>query len=157
MEANRQSSIENETDSISDHYNAIRQIELEGYEIGVRKARNSLYWTGALVFAGEMIAMYAAGAGFNIMILIIALFESGVFVALALWTKKKPYTAIVSGLGAFIGILVLSAVANTYQNGGEGFLTSVFSGLLVKVIILANLIKSINDAKTLQAARKEKL
>ncbi|WP_394767440.1 hypothetical protein [Ferruginibacter sp.] len=53
--------------------------------------------------------------------------------------------------------MVLSAVANTYQNGGEGFLTSVFSGLLVKVIILANLIKSINDAKTLQAARKEKL
>ena len=89
MEANRQSPIENETDSISDHYNAISQIELEGYEIGVRKARNSLYWTGALVFAGGMIAMYAA-AGFNIIILIIALFESGVFIALALWTKKKP-------------------------------------------------------------------
>jgi multisubunit Na+/H+ antiporter MnhE subunit len=38
----------------------------------------------------------------SVSVFIIALIESGIFVALAVWTKKKPYTAIVAGLITFI-------------------------------------------------------
>jgi FtsH-binding integral membrane protein len=156
METNQQHTPEKETDSIAEYHNNIRQIELEGYALGVKKARNALYWTAGLVFLGEMIAMFSNGGAFNIYVLIIALFEAGIFIALALWTKKKPYTAIVTGLVAFVGIMLLSAVANTYTDGSIGFLKAIFSGLIVKIIILVNLTKAINDAKSLQYAAEEK-
>lgn len=156
METNQSQSPENETDSIEAYHNNIRQIELEGYKLGIRKVRNALYWTAALVFAGEMIAMFASIGSFNRYVFIVALFEAGIFVALALWTKKKPYTAIVSGLVAFIGILILSAAISTYADGGIGFLKAIFSGFIVKIIILVNLIKALNDAKALQDASEEK-
>ncbi|MEP7109012.1 MAG: hypothetical protein ABI760_13550 [Ferruginibacter sp.] len=154
METNHQTTTEKE-DSIADYHNDIRQIELKGYEAGVRRARNALYWTAGLVFLGEMIAMFTSGAGFNIYVLLIALFEAGIFVVLALWTKKKPYTAIITGLAAFIGIILFSAIVNTYSEGGVGFLKAIFSGIIVKVIILLNLIKALNDGKALQDAREE--
>ena len=157
METNLQSPPDNEKDSIAEYHNNLRGIELEGYELGVKKARNALFWTAGLVFAGEIISMFtvAGGGAFNIYVLIIALFEAGIFIALALWTKKKPYTAIITGLIAFIGSLLLSAAVNTYNDGGEGFLKAIFSGIIVKVLILTNLIRSIKHAKALQTAREE--
>ena len=157
MDSNKPDNAENVTDSIADYHNEIRQIELDGYESGIKKARNALYITAVLIFIGEMVAMFTApgGADFNIYIFIVAVLEGGIFVALALWTKKKPYTAIVSGLIAFIGILLLSTILNTYTNGGIGFLKSIFSGIIFKVIILANLIRALSTAKVLQNAKKE--
>ena len=146
---------ESELESIAAYHNDLKQIELEGYELGVRKARNALYWTAGLVFAGEMIAMFASGGAFNVYILLIAIFEAAVFVALALWTKKKPYTAIMSGLITFIVIILISAAGLAYSDGITGFLKGIFSGIFVKVIILVNLIKALKDAKTLEEARAE--
>ncbi|MBC7889956.1 MAG: hypothetical protein H7Z13_18930 [Ferruginibacter sp.] len=122
----------------------------------VRKARNALYWTAGLVFAGEMIAMFNGGGEFNIYILIISLIEAGIFVTLAFWTRKRPYTAIIAGPIAFIGIILFSAIANTFTDGGVGFLKAIFSGFIVKAIILINLIKALRDGKTLQNALEEK-
>lgn len=155
MKTNQSIQSVNEINNIADYHNDIRQIELEGYELGVRKARNALFWTACLVFLGEMITMFTAGGEFNIYVLLIALFEAGVFIALALWTRKKPYIAIMTGLTAFIAIMLFSAVVNTYMEGGVGFLKAVFSGIIFKVIILVNLIKALNDAKALEDARKE--
>ena len=157
MEMNLQNLPDDEKDSIAEYHNNIRGIELEGYKLRVNKARNALFWTAGLVFAGEIISMFtvAGGGAFNIYVLIVALFEACIFIALALWTKKKPYTAIITGLIAFIGILLLSAAISTYNDGGEGFLKVMFSGILVKILILTNLIRSIKDAKALQTASEE--
>jgi hypothetical protein len=113
-------------DVIADYASELQQIEMEGYERAVRKARNALFWAGGLIFLGEMISMFSTGTGFNLMILIIALFEAGIFIALAFWTKKKPYTAVISGLGAFIGIIIPGAVANGVTDGAPGVLKALF-------------------------------
>ena len=140
---------------IADYANELKQMEMEGYELAVRKARNALFWAGGLVFLGEMISMYRQDLGFQPLLLIIALAEAGIFIGLAFWTKKKPYTAVVSGLIAFIGIILISVIMNGMVEGSSGVLKAIFSGIIVKVIILVNLILPLKDAKALQEARKQ--
>jgi hypothetical protein len=140
---------------IADYANELKQMEMEGYELAVRKARNALFWAGGLVFLGEMISMYQQDLGFQPLLLIIALAEAGIFIGLAFWTKKKPYTAVISGLIAFIGIILFSVIVNGMVEGSVGVLKAIFSGIIVKVIILVNLILPLKDAKALQEARKQ--
>lgn len=157
MQTNQPDTTTTETDSIAHYHDDVQQIELEGYQNMVRKARNALFWTAGLVFAGEMIAMYSTSGQFNIYVFIIALLEAGIFIGLALWTRKKPYTAIVAGLITFIGIMLIAAVANAYETGAAGLLKALFSGILVKVAILVTLIRALNGSKALQEAKENKL
>ncbi|MCW3119223.1 MAG: hypothetical protein JWM28_3305 [Chitinophagaceae bacterium] len=142
-------------DVIADYASGLQQIEVEGYERAVRKARNALFWAGGLIFASEMINMFKTESGFSLLIFIIALVEAGIFVALAFWTKKKSYTAVIMGLIAFIGIIILSVIGNGMDEGGVGVLKGLFSGIIVKVAILVNLILPLKDAKALQKAKEQ--
>jgi hypothetical protein len=140
---------------IANFVDEIRQIQIEGYELRVRKARNALYWTAGLVFLAEMIGMARSATGFDAIVFVIALAEAGVFVALALWTKKKPYTAVLTGLIAFIGLIILSVVVNGIIDGSEGVLKALVGGIIIRVIILVNLISALGDARALQAAKEQ--
>ncbi|MDF2382730.1 hypothetical protein JMG10_14710 [Nostoc ellipsosporum NOK] len=151
-----QSNPKEEKTVLADHMNELRQIEMEGYELGVKKARNALFWAGGLIFAGEMFIMYQLGYGFDPAIFGIALFEAAVFVGLGLWTRKKPYAAVVTGLIAFILFVILSGVVGYIEWGAEGFLTNMVRGIFIKIIILAALVKGVRDARALQTARDEK-
>lgn len=141
---------------IADYADELKQIEMQGYETAVRKARNALFWTAGLVFLGEMISMMRSGLGFDAVIFGIALVEAGVFIGLALWTKKKPHTAVITGLIVFIGFIILSVVLNGMAEGSEGAMKAIFSGIIVKVIILVTLIKAISDANALQKAKENR-
>ena len=141
-------------DIIADYANEIQQIQMEGYERTVRRARNALFWAGGLIFLGEMIAMFRSETGFDPILLVIALVEGGIFVALAFWTKKKPYSAILTGLAVFLAFIVLSMVLFGMAEGSAGVLKSLVSGIIVKIVILVNLILPIKDAKELQDAKK---
>ncbi len=141
---------------IADYADELKQIEMQGYETAVRKARNALFWTAGLVFLGEMIAMWRSGVGFDAIIFGIALVEAGIFIGLALWTKKKPHTAVVTGLIVFILFIILSVVLNGMADGTEGAMKALFSGAIVKAIILVTLIKAISDANALQKAKENR-
>jgi hypothetical protein len=145
-----------EQNVIADYANELRQIEMEGYAMAVRKARNALFWAGGLIFFWEMIGMFRAGQ-FDPVVFAFVVVEAGVFVALAFWTKTKPYTAILLGLAVFIGFIVLGIVINGLLEGSVGVLKGVFSGIIVKVIILVNLILPLQDARALQAAKNQSL
>ena len=144
------------TDVIAEQLNELQDIELEGYALAVKKARNALFWTAGLIFVGELLSMAITIGEFDPVITIFAVVVSGIFVALALWTKKKPYTALVSGLIAFILYILLVVVVNGMVNGAEGVAKGLFSGIIVKVIILVNLIRPLKDAKALQTARENR-
>lgn len=140
------------TDVIADSMNELRQIEIEGYELAVKKARNALYWTAGLIVFWEMVYMFRAFNTIDPAITIFALAVGAIFVGLALWTKKKPYTALVSGIVAFIAYILLAVLANGYTDGAEGVAKALVSGIIVKVIIFVNLIRPLKDAKALQEA-----
>jgi hypothetical protein len=142
-------------DLITEYHSDIRQIEIEGYELVIKKARNALFWAGGLIFLGEMISMFMNNGEFSWLIVGIALVEAGVFIGLGLYTKKKPFTAIVTGLIAFIGFIVLSAVLLGMNEGGIGVLKGLFSGILVKILILVALIRPLKEARELQKIKEE--
>jgi hypothetical protein len=142
-------------DVIADYADELQQIEIEGYERAVKKARNALFWAGGLYFFWEMIGMFTAGGGFNLIWLVVALVEAGIFIGLAFWTKTKPYTAVLTGLFVFLGLIALSAVSYAMQEGSLGIFKALFSGIIVKVIIIINLILPLKDAKALQEAKKQ--
>ena len=149
---------ENNPDLIAGYHDDIRQIELEGYEIGVRKARNALFIAAGLILLQEFIAIARLPAGYEVdpfSYLYISVIV-GIFIALAFWTKKKPFTAIVMGLVAFIAYLILVAVVNGYVEGAEGVFKAIIGGWLFKIFIFAALIRPLSDARELQRAKDEK-
>lgn len=136
--------------------NFIEELDDSGrafHETIVKRARNSLYAVAAMLFIAEMIPMFSIG--FNWIILIISLIEAGIFIGFGLWTKRKPYSALLVGLIAFIAIIVLTIVTNTFLEGLAGALKAIFSGIIIKVAILVTLIKALSNAKQLQAIQNK--
>lgn len=146
---------EEQKDLISDYANEVRQMDLEYAQSSIRKARNALFFAGAMVFVSEMLIVFREGYGFTWYLLLIALVEGGIFVALALWTRKKPYTAVIGGLIAFIGIVLLAVAVNAYTDGLAGGIKALVGGFIFKIFILVALFRALSDAKSVQAAQKE--
>lgn len=142
-------------DVISDHFDELKQIELEGYELAVKKARNALFWTAGLIFVWELIGMYREFKTLEPLSFAIALGLAGIFVALAFWTKKKPYTALIAGISAFILYILLAVVINGNAYGAEGAFKALISGFIVKIIIFVYLFRPLSDAKELQKRKEQ--
>lgn len=143
-------------DLIADYHADINQIELEGYELRVKKARNALFWAAGLILLGEVLVYARSGAELDMYGVAIITVIVGTFIGLALWTKKKPYTAIVSGIIAFILYILLVVVVNGYAEGAAGVFKALFSGIIVKVLIFVALIRPLQDARELQKLKEER-
>ena len=81
---NQQPPVENE---IADYYEGVKKLEMEGHETGIRKARNALFVTAAIILLGEIISASASGVPFTALLIGIIAVEVGIFVALGFWTK----------------------------------------------------------------------
>jgi uncharacterized membrane protein len=97
-----------------------------------------------------MIGMFISDEGFTTLVLIISLVEAGIFVALALWTKWKPYSAVVGGIIAFIGIYTLAFVGNLVASDLGSAVKSLLGGFIFKIIVLVTLFQALRNAKAVQ-------
>ncbi|MCX6318164.1 MAG: hypothetical protein NTW29_12795 [Bacteroidetes bacterium] len=138
---------EKKEDAIAEYYEGVKEIEKQSHETGIKKARTALYVTAALVFASELISVSMAGMEITPLLIGIALVEGGVFAALAYWTKKKPYSAIIIGLILFLLLWVFSAVVTN----GE----AAYKGIIIKVIIIVNLVQALKPAKAWEDLQKQ--
>lgn len=154
METNNEAS--KKENVVADYLDDIKQIELEGYELGVKKARNALFWTAGLLLLGEIISSFRDGYELTLLVMAIIAVEVGIFVGLAFWTKQKPYTAIVTGIVTFIALQLIGSITYGIAEGVTGVLKVLFSGIIVKVIILVALFRALGDAKELQQSMEEK-
>ena len=143
---NQQISNDDEKNEITEYYEGVKQLEMQGYESGIKNARTALFVTAALLFAGELISAAISEIPFTFLFWIIILIQSGVFVALGFWTKTKPYAAIITGLVFFILIWAL-AIALSGFKGALG-------GVIVKVIIIVYLAKAIAPAKAWEDSKR---
>ncbi|MDZ4793304.1 MAG: hypothetical protein SGI83_03415 [Bacteroidota bacterium] len=134
--------------AIADYYEGVKKMEVQGYESGIKKARTALFVTALLLLIGEIISASASDFVFTPLMIAVIVVEVGIFVALALWTKTKPYSAIITGLIVFI----LLWVAGIVVVGDK----AIYSGIIVKIIILANLISALKPAKAWEDAKKNK-
>jgi hypothetical protein len=151
MDANKE--LQGSEDVITNYAEEIKQIELEGNERTVKKARNALFWTAGLLLAGEIISSFRGGYDLSPYVIGVIIIEVGTFIALALWTKKKPYTAIITGIIIFIALQLFSAVITGKEEGATGIFKVLVSGILVKIVILVALFRAVGDAKELQQSR----
>jgi hypothetical protein len=72
-------------------------------------------------------------------------FIAAIFVALALWTKKKPYTAILLALIIYCLLILIYAISEP---------SSIAKGIILKVIIIVYLGRGLNNAKEAQQMQK---
>ena len=120
--------------------------EMQGYDKHIRQARNAIFAGAIVIFINLLILI--AGNNSNeylwIDILLWSLFILG-FTLLGLWTKKKPYSAIVGALILYAVFIGLNAVID---------ISSIFKGIIFKIIVIVFLIKGINDARQAQEMQK---
>jgi hypothetical protein len=133
---------------ITEYYEGVKQLEIQGYETGIRKARTALFITAAIVLISELISAAASGLELTPLFWGIVLFEAGIFVGLAFWTRVKPYAAVITGLVIFILLWVLAAVLSDFEG--------IFKGIIFKVIIIVTLINALAPARAWEEAKKNK-
>ena len=114
---------------------------MEGYDKPIRKARNILYIIGGL----QLIGLFTVGDLYDTELYItvgIYVFFAALFAGLAFWTKWKPYTAILTGLIIYGGLILLSAVLEP---------ESIIKGIILKIIAFSLLISGLKNAKEVQS------
>lgn len=108
----------------------------------IRHARNVMFFAaGTLVLNIIIMALQSGDAEYLwIDLTVWAVFVAG-FTALGFYTKKKPYTAIILAIIVYAVFVLLNAALD---------ITTLYKGLIAKIIIIFYLIKGINDAKEIQ-------
>ena len=146
MENDNQSEIkpENNTETIFDP----QEFSMEGYDKHIRQARNTLFIAAGILLVNALILF--SNYSFDIEVLwldyLLWMIYIGGFIALALWTKKKPYYAIVGGL-ILLGIFILvNAILEP---------STIFGGIIFKIAVIVFLIKGLGDAKEAQQMKEQ--
>ena|SRR5688572_27565309 len=136
-------------DVISEYYDGVKKLEMQGYESGIRKARNALFFAAGIYLVWELIGITVADIPFSLIPMTYWAILGAVvasFIGLAIWTRKRPYSAIIAGLILFILLWILSIVIA----GGE----AIYKGILVRAIVIGILIKALKPAKEWEDLKK---
>ncbi len=100
----------------------------------IESARNTLYWIAGIFFVSG-IFLFAISQDNAILVtnIIIAI----IYLILAYFSKEKPFATLLSGLLLYILIITLNAIFDP---------STLFSGIIIKIIILSFLIKGVYSA-----------
>ena len=124
------------------------EFSMEGYDLHIRQARKTLFIAAGILLLNAIIIFSRYPVNLEVMWLdyLLWIIYIGGFVALALWTKKKPYYAIVGGL-ILMGIFILiNALIDPL---------TIISGIIFKIAVIVYLIKGLGDAKEAQQMKEE--
>lgn len=122
------------------------EFSMDGYDKHIRHARNALYVSAVILLINVLILNSRHPESYEyawLDWLVYGLFIIG-FVALALWTKSKPYYAIIGGMLLFALFLLLQL----WIDAG-----SLFKGLLWKIFVAVYLVKGLSNAREAQELR----
>ncbi len=112
----------------------------EQYEKHIRNARNAIFVVAAVELLFGIYTIYTSPKANGIEVFIFILIPA-IFFMLGLWTRKKPYTAILIALIFYGSLIVLDAIVEPSQ---------IIKGLLVKILIIAYLIRGLGNARDAQ-------
>jgi hypothetical protein len=119
---------------------------MEGYDRPVRRARIILFIVAALqaIPIFTWVDLPEPARTVNIAINV---FQVLVFCALALWTVRKPFNAVVGGLIFFSLVILFYAILDP---------ATIIGGLLIKVVVYVLLIVGLSNAKDVQRWKDSK-
>ena len=124
------------------------EFSMQGYDKHIRQARNVIFIAAGVLVLNLVILIASAPAFYEFLwidILIWGVFIAG-FVALGFWTKKKPYSAIIGAMILYGVFIILNAALDV---------TTLYKGILIKVIIVVFLFKGLNDAREAQQIKEQ--
>jgi len=116
------------------------EFSMEGYDKHIRNARIILFIIAALQLIGVFTSMSLQDPARWISIVVFVFF-GGIFVGLALWTHRKPYTALLIAMIVYISLLVLDAIFDP---------STIYKGIVLKIIIIVMLISGLRNGKVAQ-------
>ena len=119
------------------------EFSTQGYDKHIRQARNAIFLTAGLLALNLAVLAANAPGYYEYLWIDIAIWGAFIagFIVLGLWTKKKPYSAIIGTLILYALFIILNAVVD---------ITTIYKGLIFKVVIIIFLVKGLNDAKAAQ-------
>ena len=79
-------------------------------------------------------------------VLITYLVLAALYVGLAVWSKKQPLPAMISGLALYIIVQLLGMIDDP---------TSIVKGIIFKIVITVYLVKAVRSAADAQRIKKE--
>lgn len=115
-------------------------LSTEGYDKPVKQARNVLFAIAAL----QLIDIYLAREQYGVEKIITFILSIGlalIFFLLGLWTKRKPYDSIVTGIVVYSMLIIGNAIFEP---------ATILQGLIFKILIFALLITALSNAKAVQ-------
>lgn len=127
-----------------------QQIDLEEYEKAISTAGKTLYWLAGATTVWGFINYFMSvknrtddtpGAT-----LIVNLILCSIYLALGLWSKKKPVAALASGFTLYIIVQLLTAFVSPLY---------LFKGILIKILFIGYFIKGIKSAMEAERLRKQ--
>ncbi len=125
----------------------VKEIDLVDLKKKVESARNSLYIITAFLGISGLFGLFFIEDDNNLFYYLISyVILVGAFLAFAVWSKTKPTSALISGLSLYVIVQLLSAIADP---------SSLFSGIIFKVLIIAYLIKGIIAVLEVDKIKKE--
>ncbi|MEO6253795.1 MAG: hypothetical protein ABIO79_10835 [Ferruginibacter sp.] len=125
-----------------------QEFTMEGYDKHIRQARNTLFIAAGILLVNAIVLFSKYPFDIEIMWMDYLLWTCyiGGCIALAFWTKKKPYYAIIGGL-ILIGVFILvNAIIEP---------STIFAGLFFKIAIIVFLIKGLGNARDAQQMQEQ--
>ena len=119
------------------------EFSMRGYDKHIRQARNAIFIAAGVLLLNVIILTATVPSSYEYLWLDLVIWGAFIlgFVVLGIWTKKKPYYAIVGALILYASFIILNALIDV---------TTISKGIILKIIIIVLLVKGINDAREAQ-------
>ena len=113
-------------------------IGIQEHQKQVRQARNTIFVVAAIQFFFGIVSGYQFGGNTGWIVFGVTASIAIIFLGLGLWTRKKPFLAILIALILYAGLLITDLVLQP---------STILKGLLVKVFIIAYLVRGLIKAR----------
>jgi high-affinity Fe2+/Pb2+ permease len=141
--------IQNEdTNGLSTSYDEIKAIHMEGYAIGVKRAKICMLIVAAMTAIFAIIVYNNYNGDVNYLFWLLMVAPIAIYLTLAFLSNKIPYLSIILALIMYIGLWVANYFIGRFESGIAG-------NIILKVIIISYMSWGLKDAKKLEEARRE--
>jgi hypothetical protein len=139
---------ENKPENNSETIFSENEFSMEGYDKHIRQARNACFIAAGLLLINAVIlfSKYPFDVeSFWLDYLLWTIYIGG-FIVLGIWTKKRPYYAIIGAI-ILLGLFILiNAIIDP---------ATLIGGWLIKIAIIVTLVKGMRDAKQAQEMKDQ--
>jgi len=126
---------------------SFKKLELNGYDKKIKSAGTTLYVLAGIFMLYGLVYFFADSKSNTASAMLITYgLVAIIFLLLGAWSGKKPVASIISGMVLYISLQLISAVSDP---------TSLFKGIIFKIIIISYLIKGLLSGLEAEKIKKQ--